>query len=101
MRPEDLGIKGFTPEPPVDHGAVLVKTAATVGLSIQNLTATAEAIGRDNLALRGALDRARGTIERFGVENFHLNRALAEARRHRAILFVLGLVLLAFVLYRL
>jgi len=100
MRPEDLGIAPFTPEPESDHGAILVRTASEVGLRVKALTASAEAIVRENAALRGALQRAQGTIQRFGAESLYLKRALTEARQHRAVLFVLGLLLLAVLLAR-
>jgi hypothetical protein len=78
-----------------------VCTASEVGLRVKALTASAEAIVRENAALRGALERAQGTIQRFGAESLYLKRALAEARQHRVIFFVLGLILVAVLLARL
>lgn len=119
MRPEDLGIKGFTPEPEpnrpaapskvaakVDHGPELTRKADVALLRIQDLTSAAERIANDNIALKSAYDRAQATIQRAGVELSYVKLALEEARRHRAILFVAGLfvagfVLLAFVFGRL
>lgn len=112
MRPEDLGIKGFTPEPEpnrpaapskaaakVDPGPELVRKADVALLRIQDLASTAERIANDNLALKSAYDRAQATIQRFGPEVFYLKKTQKELRSHRALLF--GLLVLAILLWRL
>jgi hypothetical protein len=108
MRPEDLGIKGFTPEPAPEpaqprraHPASAVALAAEdARVKVHALLETAEVIERQHTALRAALDLSRGTVTRLSAELFHVTAALEEARRHRTILFVLGLLLVAVILAR-
>lgn len=127
MRPEDLGIKGFTPEPvpprpspfPVPRTVkparcqmdpqpdidlantrAVLAAAENASQKIHALVETADAIERQHAALKGAYDRSQASGQRLSVENFHLNRALKELRAHRVVLFVAGLVLLAIALLR-
>lgn len=107
MKPEDLGIAGFVPEPdppprpkPGAVTAELVRSAEDARLKVRALATVAEAVGQENVALRGAYDRSQVTIQRAAVELFHVKRALEEARRHRAILFWIGLVLFLFLLLK-
>jgi hypothetical protein len=125
MRPEDLGIKGFTPEPvpprpspnPIPRTAgrqrcqmdpqpdinlantrAVVAAAENATQKVRALVETADAIERQHAALKGAYDRSQATVQRAAAELFHLKRALEEVKRHRLVLFVAGLVLLAIAL---
>lgn len=96
MKPEDLGIAGFTP------ASVLVKPPAKPEKRddklieyAQEMTKAANTIA----AQRGFLERARLVSERFAIENLFLKKALEELRVHRAVLF--GLLILAVLLWRL
>jgi hypothetical protein len=112
MKPEDLGIQGYTPEPgpnrpaapskaaaKVDPGPELVRKADVALLRIQDLTSAAERIANDNLTLKSAYDRAQATIQRFGAESLYMKKTQKELRLHRALLF--GLLVLALLLSRL
>jgi hypothetical protein len=92
MKPEDLGIAPFSPEPVAAPD--LIRKADAVALSVRTLTATAQAILRENLALRGALERERGTRRQIQAANGLLRREARELRTHRTVLFILGLILL-------
>ena len=98
MKPEDLGIKAFKPAP--DPKAELARKAVEVDVRTGDLVRAAERIANDSIALKSALERSRGTIQRLGIENVFLKRALEEARRHRALLFWIGLVLVVLLLLR-
>ena len=98
MKPEDLGIKAFKPAP--DPKAELQRKADIASLRIDDLTRAAERIANDSIAIKGAYERSQGTVHRLGIENVFLKRALEEARRHRALLFWIGLVLVVLLLLR-
>lgn len=112
MRPEDLGIAPFSPDPgPPKPGApsrpatktspetvAVVAAAENVRVKIHALAETADVIERQYTALQGAYDRSQASGQRLSVETFHLKTALAEAKRHRLVLFVAGAVLLAIAL---
>jgi hypothetical protein len=112
VRPEDLGIQPFdpasvppgpAPPPRQKHDAAteaLVCAAEDVRVKVGALATTAEAIGLENVTLRSALSRALASVQRLTAELFHLRRALEEARRHRALLFWIGLALLVLSLAR-
>nr|MDD5302409.1 hypothetical protein [Elusimicrobiota bacterium] len=99
MKPEDLGIAPFTPEPGPPQlatksspEAVSVLTAAeNVSQKVHTLVETAGTIRREHVTLKRAYDRSQASGQRLSVENFHLKAIIAELRMHRALLFWIGI----------
>lgn len=107
MKPEDLGIAPFTPEPgprraapskPAAAVSPLVAQAEDVKAKIHNLRSVADEVARRYEGLQSAYERSQAALSRAAAELFHVKEALSEARRHRTVLFVVGIALAALAL---